>query len=627
MTARSTRRIELIVCAVAVAAIVVVVAAFASDVHDAEIETFHFYGNLSINGTPAPAHTTILASIGDETCGATEIAVAGTYDLRVFARPDPGSECYISFRIKTPSMESAVAADQKRTVPQTNECLFDLTVAKMASGTDSDLSSNHNSDHTVLHTGVHAKADPAASATPCISAAAAQEPVGEYDPMLWDVVINEVMWDEKEYIELYNTYSRTLSIANWTITTGAGAVNDTIEVTIRTDAIIPSHGHYLISKNDAVTCKPDQISNMTLKNDGEVLQLFNGYPPTSKRIDVVNRNGDWFAGRNDDVGQSMERLSIEDGANQDNWYTSLGYECGRIGTPGMENSIPDRTPPEITLVNDPIGVNNDIVVSFNEKIDALTLRITVVGPYGGGVSGRIIHDRDRKGAHFEPDGPLRIGVHLVRVTCRDPSDNFADQELLLTVADPDVGDDAGEHEPSPTQSPSPTPSPSPTSTATPAPTPSPTSTSTPAPTPTPTPMPVQTPSPTPAPAPVVKIVVNELMPDPIGTDHGNETTELYNCGDESVDLGGWVLKNQGTGIHEIPAGTVIQPHGYYTTTELQLRNNDGQVFLYHDGEEVDRSINYAKSTTGKSWQRLTDGLDTDSDSDWVKRDHTFGVPG
>ena len=117
----------------------------------------------------------------------------------------------------------------------------------------------------------------------------------------------------------------------------------------------------------------------------------------------------------------------------------------------------------------------------------------------------------------------------------------------------------------------------------------------------------------------MKIVINEMMPDPEGRDYKNETTELYNCGDLAVDIGRWVLKNQGTGIHKIPAGTVIAPHGYYLTKELQLRNKDGQVFLYHNGGEVDRSINYTKSTKGKSWQRLTDGLDTDSDSDWVKR--------
>ena len=53
----------------------------------------------------------------------------------------------------------------------------------------------------------------------------------------------------------------------------------------------------------------------------------------------------------------------------------------------------------------------------------------------------------------------------------------------------------------------------------------------------------------------------------------------------------------------------------------------GQVLLYRDGEEVDRSIEYTHSTEGISWQRRIDGLDTDSDGDWIERDSTFGVPG
>jgi len=100
---------------------------------------------------------------------------------------------------------------------------------------------------------------------------------------------------------------------------------------------------------------------------------------------------------------------------------------------------------------------------------------------------------------------------------------------------------------------------------------------------------------------------------------------LYNCGDESVDLGGWVLKNEDGDTYDIPAGTTIAAHGYYLTTELQLDNSGGQAFLYSNGGVVDRSIAYTHSTTGKSWQRRTDGLDTDSD--WIERDHTFGVPG
>ncbi|MEA1868922.1 MAG: lamin tail domain-containing protein [Euryarchaeota archaeon] len=122
-------------------------------------------------------------------------------------------------------------------------------------------------------------------------------------------------------------------------------------------------------------------------------------------------------------------------------------------------------------------------------------------------------------------------------------------------------------------------------------------------------------------------MINELMPNPIGADRGNETTELYNCGDESVDIGGWVLENEDGATYNIPAGTTIESYGYYLTTVVQLDNGGGQVLLYHNGEEVDSSIEYMHSTEGISWQRRTDGLDTDSDGDWIERDSTFGLSG
>jgi len=118
------------------------------------------------------------------------------------------------------------------------------------------------------------------------------------------------------------------------------------------------------------------------------------------------------------------------------------------------------------------------------------------------------------------------------------------------------------------------------------------------------------------------------MPNPIGTDRGNETTELYNCGDEPVDIGGWVLKNEDgatiySGRHDHRAARIL----YYLTTKIQLDNGSGQVLLHRDGEAVDRSIECTHSTEGISWQRRIDGLDTDSDGDWIERDSTFGVPG
>ncbi len=600
MVARNMRRIGIVIGSAIILAIVIIALANYLNHESDRINSYRFYGNLSINGDHAPQHTTIIAKIGNRTCGATDLISPGTYDLEVFARP--GTKEYVSFWIKTSSMKYAVNAAQKRTLPPTKKCLLDLTVEI----SDSDLT--RAALHTMAPESVartDAGTDPTSTPTSTQSPTPSPTPQTrqQHDPMLWDIVISEVMWDEDEYLELYNTLDRTICIENWMITRGSGAVNDSIEVTLKHGAIIPSHGYYLIADKNAVTCEPDQITNLTLKNSGEVLQLFNGFPPVSKRIDVVNRDGNWFAGKNDDVGQSMERISLENGANPDNWYTSLGYKCGRIGTPGKENSIPDRIPPEITIVNDPIGANDDVVVSFNERIDISTLRISVIGPYHGWISGHIIVDDDMKGALFDPDNPLQAGQHSVMVTCRDPSDNFAECDFLLTVVGTGVGEPGNGSENGSKDMPEPAPEP--------------------------TPDPTPNPDPTPGTDPVVTamIVVNELMPNPIGSDRGNETTELYNCGNEPVTIGGWVIKNEDGDAHEIPAGERIDAHGYYLTTEIQLDNSGGQVLLYHDGEEVDRSIAYTGSTEGKSWQRRTDGLDTDSDGDWTRARPTFGVAG
>ncbi|MEA3280981.1 MAG: lamin tail domain-containing protein, partial [Euryarchaeota archaeon] len=459
MIAPTTKKAALVLFLVAVIAVALVVFVNASKdktQQQPDPFRFRFYGNISIEGAPAPAQTHLLVKIGDTICGGTDITAPGRYDLNVFAHPD--TEDYVSFWIQTPSMECAVPVDQKRTLPMSRECSLDLTVA------------TGDSDHTILQTERSADlqpASPAATPNASISVNNTTAPAQGYDPMLRDVVISEIMWDEKEYIELYSTIDRTIYIGNWTITRGVGAVNDTIDITIEPGAIIASHGYYLIAENDATTCEPDQISNMVLKKSGEVLQLFGGVPTISERIDIVNRDGNWFAGKDDAVGQSMERISPVDGTNPDNWHTSLGYECGRIGTPGVANSIPDKTPPNITLVNDFIGVNDDIMFSFNEPIDIPTFFISVVGPYHGVILRYTITcGGSGLGASFEPDNPLQVGAYSVRVKCRDPSDNLAEQDFVLTVVD------SGEPIPTPTASTTPTPTltPTPTPTLTPTPT-------------------------------------------------------------------------------------------------------------------------------------------------------------
>ncbi|HPT40103.1 MAG TPA: lamin tail domain-containing protein [Candidatus Paceibacterota bacterium] len=118
--------------------------------------------------------------------------------------------------------------------------------------------------------------------------------------------------------------------------------------------------------------------------------------------------------------------------------------------------------------------------------------------------------------------------------------------------------------PSPILTPTPTPSPTPISygggyyagvvagTNTITPTPTPISTSTPTITPTPTPessaepTPTITPDPTVEPTPTVtptpQILISEFVYDAVGSDEGKEFIELYNAGDNDVNLNNWSLR-------------------------------------------------------------------------------------
>jgi hypothetical protein len=86
-----------------------------------------------------------------------------------------------------------------------------------------------------------------------------------------------------------------------------------------------------------------------------------------------------------------------------------------------------------------------------------------------------------------------------------------------------------------------TPTPTPTFTPTPTPEESPTPTVTPEPTIEPTPEPTIEPSPTPTPTPTPLIVISEFLYKADGPDIGKEFIELYNAGQETMDLENWSL--------------------------------------------------------------------------------------
>ena len=72
------------------------------------------------------------------------------------------------------------------------------------------------------------------------------------------------------------------------------------------------------------------------------------------------------------------------------------------------------------------------------------------------------------------------------------------------------------------------------------------------------------------------IVINEIMYDPDGADTGFEWIELYNNGDNVVDLNNWVLSKAGSSFETIFVfeANLIQPYSYFLIGEEFVPNTD-----------------------------------------------------
>jgi len=136
------------------------------------------------------------------------------------------------------------------------------------------------------------------------------------------------------------------------------------------------------------------------------------------------------------------------------------------------------------------------------------------------------------------------------------------------------------------------------------------------------------------------VVINEVEMNPPGSDSRNEWIELYNSGDEAVDLTGWQLSytaycSSGPFITcwESPLfGVVIPPKGryIYTYSKMHLHNSNGWQILLRDSSDVivDSTPQGLTDTydSGSTWQRVPDGYDTDSYSDWTYQYSTRNAP-
>ena len=136
----------------------------------------------------------------------------------------------------------------------------------------------------------------------------------------------------------------------------------------------------------------------------------------------------------------------------------------------------------------------------------------------------------------------------------------------------------------------------------------------------PTPTPTTTPAPEPTAVAIAiiyptGIFINEILPNPEGSDETNEWIELYNSNNFDVDLVNWQIKDiTGTVTtftipQNIPSRTQakISANGFLIfkrpDTKISMNNDgDGLNLLTPDGKIVD-SVNFTKAPLGQSYNK------------------------
>ncbi|MBI5152642.1 lamin tail domain-containing protein [Candidatus Peregrinibacteria bacterium] len=123
---------------------------------------------------------------------------------------------------------------------------------------------------------------------------------------------------------------------------------------------------------------------------------------------------------------------------------------------------------------------------------------------------------------------------------------------------------------------------------------------------------IQQVQPEPPPAAPVQIVINEFMPDPEGTDTGNEWIELKNLGATAANLIGYKIddSDSGSSAYTFPDTTLAAGEAkafYSSETKIVLNNDTDRVRLFNTAGALIDEILYEKPLSGQSFSRDSSG--------------------
>ena len=123
------------------------------------------------------------------------------------------------------------------------------------------------------------------------------------------------------------------------------------------------------------------------------------------------------------------------------------------------------------------------------------------------------------------------------------------------------------------------------------------------------------------------VVINEIELNPPGSDSGGakEFVELYNLSDSDVDVSGWVLSPSKFSYKNLvlPENSIIPKNGFLVLTHVGFWLSDhGDSLTLKNSSDIVIDSSPILQDMGDdmlTWQRITDGFDSNLKSDWIMK--------
>ena len=428
-----------------------------------------------------------------------------------------------------------------------------------------------------------------------------------YEVNYQDVVINEVMWmgstddSNDEWLELKNMTTGEIDLTGWIIE-NAGSSHKSVQISRsdNTPCIIPAAGYFIIFNASKITTTKIDLANLYPNFLGVNLSLANSNngdlilrDAAGNIIDQAKANP-WPAGDNS-LKASMERNDPPgDGLAEKNWHTaidSVGFKLGSTekGTPGWENSSV-AMPPSVTYPDEVLAlVNLDKAiirqVQVSSVVDGDTIKVTGLEDFPSTIRLLFVDTPEEGQPFYQPakDFTSQLLNQTVDLLISQDSDEQKDKygrTLAVVIFDDQVfntqlleqglasfydydnavlkkdawlailqqaqkerlglWDPAG------------------------------------------------------------KIILSELLPNPVGLDSEGEWIEIYNPTDDFVVLSRYRLDN-----YTIKDDTLIGPESFLVfhrfQTGIVLNNSGDTVQLFFPGGLLLDEMTYPQSSEGMSW--------------------------